>query len=172
MYVVLSILNGGTGYTKQTGVPTTGGSGSGLTVYVDVVNGSGTITTLQTTVTPSSYRIGDVVTVVQGTNTTATAQIVGYDYQSYTYSQQYTPYTYLNCMSPGDNLIFLNGTNFAYGDGNNNHTSLYLASKVGSASAPYTIMAYPGATATLGGTGTVNFGGQRSAELFCERVWA
>ncbi len=69
-----------------------------------------------------------------------------------------TPYTYYECMSPGDTLVFLNGVNYPYFDGRGWHASLTLDNGSTNATHFMTIMARPGATATLGGEGWANVG--------------
>jgi hypothetical protein len=64
-----------------------------------------------------------------------------------------TPDTYYNCMVPGDTLVFLNGVNYPYFDGRGWHASLTPDNSSTTASSFMTIMARPGATATLGGEG-------------------
>ena len=64
-----------------------------------------------------------------------------------------TPFTYYACMSPGDTLVFLNGVDYPYFDGRGWHASLSPDNSSTTASSFMTIMARPGATATLGGEG-------------------
>ena len=71
----------------------------------------------------------------------------------YNASTMRTPYTYYSCMSLGDVLVFLNGVNYPYFDGRGWHASL-TPDKAGTTPSSFvTIMARPGATATLGGEG-------------------
>ena len=76
----------------------------------------------------------------------------------YTPTTQRTPFTYYNCMTAGDTLVFLNGASFRYNDGAGLHTSLGPNKAVGTSRDPLTFMARPGATAQLGGTGNIEFG--------------
>jgi hypothetical protein len=72
---------------------------------------------------------------------------------NYNASTMRTPYTYYACISPGDTLVFLNGVNYPYFDGRGWHAAL-TPDKDGTTSSSFvTIMARPGATATLGGEG-------------------
>ncbi len=59
---------GGSGYTAATGVATTGGSGSGLTVNTTV--SSGAITAIAINATGSGYEVNDTITVSGGTGGT------------------------------------------------------------------------------------------------------
>lgn len=59
---------GGSGYTAATGVATTGGSGSGLTV--DTTVSSGAITAIAINATGSGYEVDDTITVSGGTGGT------------------------------------------------------------------------------------------------------
>jgi hypothetical protein len=70
------------------------------------------------------------------------------------YSTYRTPYTYLNCLSPSDTIVFLAGTTWPYYDGRGWHASLTTPNSNGtcSASSFYTIMARPGAAVQLGST--------------------
>jgi len=70
---------------------------------------------------------------------------------SYSSSSMRTPYTYYNCISAGDTLVFLNGAKYAGYDGRGWHSSLTL-DKSGTSSSVFTILeARPGATVKLGG---------------------
>jgi len=67
------------------------------------------------------------------------------------YSTYRTPYTYLNCLPPGDVLVFLNGTTWPYYDSRGWHASLTIPNnETCSASSFYTVMARPGATTLFG----------------------
>ena len=70
---------------------------------------------------------------------------------NYSYTKMRTPYTYYHCMSPGDTLVFLNGVNYPYFDGRGWHSSLTPDNASVSSSKFMTLMARPGATASLGG---------------------
>jgi len=72
---------------------------------------------------------------------------------NYNSSTMRTPWVYYNCMSPGDTLVFLNGVDYPYFDGRGWHSSLTPDNGSVTATAFMTIMARPGATATLGGEG-------------------
>lgn len=54
-----------------------------------------------------------------------------------------TPYTYYNCLSPGDTLVFLDGASYLMYDGRGWHAALTF-DKVATSAAPITIMARPG----------------------------
>lgn len=77
---------------------------------------------------------------------------------NYNASTMRTPYTYYSCMSPGDTLVFLNGVNYPYFDGRGWHAALTPDNAGTTSSSFMTIMARPGATATLGGEGGANDG--------------
>lgn len=57
---------GGTGYSEDTGVPTTGGSGVGMTV--DIFVDTGVVTGVQIVNQGSGYQEGDVITIDSGDN--------------------------------------------------------------------------------------------------------
>ena len=60
-----NVTNAGTGYSTNNGVATSGGSGNGLTIdYVD--DGAGGILTITIVNFGSGYKVGDVVTVLDG----------------------------------------------------------------------------------------------------------
>jgi hypothetical protein len=60
-----NVTNAGTGYSTNNGVATSGGSGNGLTIdYVD--DGAGGILTITIDNFGSGYKVGDVVTVLDG----------------------------------------------------------------------------------------------------------
>ena len=62
-----NVTNAGTGYSTNNGVATSGGSGNGLTIdYVD--DGAGGILTITIVNYGSGYKVGDVVTVLDGNN--------------------------------------------------------------------------------------------------------
>jgi hypothetical protein len=71
---------------------------------------------------------------------------------NYTYTTMRTPYTYYHCIADGDTLVFLNGVSYPYFDGYQWHSSLSITI-AGTSSSFITLMARPGATATLGGEG-------------------
>lgn len=62
---IISLVNGGTGYSSGTSVATTGGTGSGLTVNV-VANASGVVTSVTVSSRGSGYMAGDLITVAGG----------------------------------------------------------------------------------------------------------
>jgi len=62
-----------------------------------------------------------------------------------------TPTWYVNCVSPGDVVVFLDGANYPYFDGRQWHASLSLIDLAGTSTSPITIMARPGGSVTLGG---------------------
>jgi len=60
-----SVTSAGTGYSSNNGVATSGGSGNGLTIdYID--DGAGGILTITIVNFGSGYKVGDVVTVLDG----------------------------------------------------------------------------------------------------------
>ena len=61
----ISLVSGGTGYSSQTSVATTGGSGSGLTVNI-VANASGVVTSVNLSSRGNAYIAGDLITVAGG----------------------------------------------------------------------------------------------------------
>ena len=71
----LSITSGGTGYSGATGVATTGGTGSGLTV--DTVDTAGVLTTVVINDPGSGYTDGDVLTVTGGGGNATVTVTVG-----------------------------------------------------------------------------------------------
>tara|TARA_R100000988_G_C3982850_1_gene157975 strand:- start:765 stop:1286 length:522 start_codon:yes stop_codon:yes gene_type:complete len=62
--VETNITAGGTGYTGGTGVATTGGSGSGLTVNTTVSTGA--VTAIAINAAGTGYKVGDVITISGG----------------------------------------------------------------------------------------------------------
>lgn len=68
----ISITNPGTGYSDSSGVATTGGTGTGLTV--DITQTAGVIDTVVINNPGSGYTIGDVVTITTG-NADATIEV-------------------------------------------------------------------------------------------------
>ncbi len=72
---------------------------------------------------------------------------------NYSTTKMRTPSTYYHCMSPGDTLVFLNGVNYPYFDGRGWHSSLTPDNASVTSTSFMTIMARPGATASLGGEG-------------------
>jgi hypothetical protein len=61
----ISLVSGGTGYSSQTSVATTGGAGSGLTVNI-VANASGVVTSVNLSSRGNAYIAGDLITVAGG----------------------------------------------------------------------------------------------------------
>lgn len=61
------LVSGGTGYANATGVATTGGSGTGLTVKT-TVNTAGVITDVQVSSAGNNYVAGDLITISGGGN--------------------------------------------------------------------------------------------------------
>lgn len=72
---------------------------------------------------------------------------------NYNPSKMRTPYTYYSCLALGDTLVFLNGVSYPYFDGRGWHASLTPDNGSTTSSRFMTIMARPGATVQLGGTG-------------------
>ena len=62
---VSALISGGTGYTTGTGVATTGGAGSGLTVNILAVDG-GVITSFEVAAVGSGYAVGNTITISTG----------------------------------------------------------------------------------------------------------
>jgi len=60
-----TITDGGTGYTAATGVATTGGSGTGLTV--DTTVAAGVVTAIAINAAGTGYKPGDSITISGGT---------------------------------------------------------------------------------------------------------
>ena len=71
----VSVTTGGSGYTTATGVPVTGGSGTGATV--DVTAAAGVITGVSINESGSGYEINDVLTVVQSVGAGGTLTVTG-----------------------------------------------------------------------------------------------
>lgn len=65
--IATPLISGGSTYVTGTGIATTGGSGSGLTVKT-TVNASGTITEIKISSPGINYISGDVITVTGGNN--------------------------------------------------------------------------------------------------------
>ena len=78
--------------------------------------------------------------------------------KNYSYSTMRTPYTYYNCLSLDDTLVFLNGVSYPYYDGYKWHSSLSLDKDGDTSSSFITLMARPGASVHLGGEGWAEFG--------------
>ncbi|WP_158789660.1 Ig-like domain-containing protein [Granulicella sp. L46] len=83
-----------------------------------------------------------------------------------------TPETYNNCLALGDTLVFLNGVNYPYFDGNGWHASLTVDWPGATPSSFVTYMARPGATATLGGEGWSDAGIRNKAENASYNVYS
>jgi hypothetical protein len=66
------------------------------------------------------------------------------------YTTYRTPLTYLNCLPPGDTVVFLNGATWPYYDGDDWHASLTTPEDSCTDTSFFTIMARPGATVQLG----------------------
>jgi len=62
---VSALISGGTGYTTGTGVATTGGAGTGLTVNILAVDG-GVITSFEVNAVGSGYAVGNTITISTG----------------------------------------------------------------------------------------------------------
>ena len=60
----IAVADGGTGYTTASGVATTGGAGTGLTV--DITDTAGVVTGALINAAGSDYKVGDVVTITGG----------------------------------------------------------------------------------------------------------
>ena len=125
---------------------------SGKLYFVDSNTDKSTPGTCAAMKSANSYRSPWGLTNVQNVDTFVKSD------RSYNFLQQRTPFTYYNCVTAGDTLVFLNGVDFPYGDGTSEHTSLFMGGPNGSAGNPITFMARPGATVTFGGPDTVNYG--------------
>ena len=66
--IATPLISGGSTYVTGTGIATTGGSGSGLTVKT-TVNASGTITEVKISSPGIDYLSGDIITITGGNNT-------------------------------------------------------------------------------------------------------
>ena len=110
-------INLGTGYSVATDVPTTGGTGTGLTVNILIVNGT-KIASLIINNQGSGYTDGDVVTVAQigsGQNYELIASVSlpnPLGWYSYKIVVKQTEQDYYNCYLPG----ILNGYPWTYWD--------------------------------------------------------
>tara|TARA_R110000824_G_scaffold46455_3_gene133468 strand:+ start:1 stop:1497 length:1497 start_codon:yes stop_codon:yes gene_type:complete len=62
----LTITTAGTGYSNGTGVATTGGSGTGLTVNVTVISAPDPLAAAAINAAGTGYKVGDIVTVTGG----------------------------------------------------------------------------------------------------------
>jgi len=71
----------------------------------------------------------------------------------YSFAKMRTPYTYYQCISPGDTLVFLNGASYHYFDGRGWHAALTIDRSDATAGSFYTFMARPGAAVQLGAVG-------------------
>ena len=155
----LVTFGGTSGYSVANGLSTTGGSGTGLEVNITSATGGviniGTIPSpgILIGTAPLGYQVGDTFTILQtGSSNDATAQITGYNNNSYTSSQKRTPYTYYNCAVAGDTFVFLNGASFVYADGSGLEASFSLNKNLGTSGNGLTFMARPGASVQLGST--------------------
>ncbi|MGO9340656.1 MAG: Ig-like domain repeat protein [Terracidiphilus sp.] len=75
------------------------------------------------------------------------------DESNYSFAKMRTPYTYYQCMSPGDTLVFLNGASYRYFDGRGWHAALTIDNSNATSTSFFTFMARPGATVQLGAEG-------------------
>ena len=74
---LLTLVNGGTGYSTANGVATTGGSGSNLTVNIVEGGGDGVIDSVAIGTAGTGYQIGDTITITtNGANATCTVASV------------------------------------------------------------------------------------------------
>lgn len=92
----------GTGYSNATNVPTTGGSGTGLTV--DIVTSGGVITSCTLNNPGTGYINGDEVTITGG-NADATRVLQAYDYLYNIYSAE-NPNVGSPLIAPGTKKIW------------------------------------------------------------------
>jgi hypothetical protein len=82
----------------------------------------------------------------------------------YDMAKMRTPTVYEGCLPEGSTLVFLNGVNYPYFDGNGWHASLTVDDPSATSSSFLTFMARPGATAILGGEGWSDVGIRNKAE--------
>lgn len=75
-----SVTTAGSGYTTDTGVPVTGGSGTGATVNITAV--AGEITDVSVNEPGSGYEIDDILTVVQSVGEGGTITVTGISSQA------------------------------------------------------------------------------------------
>jgi hypothetical protein len=76
----------------------------------------------------------------------------------YDMAKMRTPTVYEACLPEGSTLVFLNGVNYPYFDGNGWHASMTVDDPSATPSSFLTFMARPGATAILGGEGWSDVG--------------
>lgn len=62
----ITITDSGSGYSNASGVATTGGSGTGLTVNISVIGGPAALATAAINAAGTGYKVGDIVTVTGG----------------------------------------------------------------------------------------------------------
>jgi hypothetical protein len=167
-YLVWGSNNDVTGEHDQIGVQIASGTTSGA---ITVTTAGGSCSNLSFTVRSGNiYFIGSAVdTSAPGscvTMRTANSYASPWgltNYASHTESNynpgtMRTPYTYYNCLSPGDTLVFLNGVSYPYYDGRGWHASLSPDNASTTSSSFMTLMARPGATVQLGAEGWVQAG--------------
>ena len=82
---------GTTGYTIGTNIPTSGGSGSGLTVNINTVNGSGQITDISIYSTGVGYSNGDVIGIDSGSEDATLSVLVEFVSTMTDRTSQYLP---------------------------------------------------------------------------------
>jgi hypothetical protein len=83
---------------------------------------------------------------------------------NYDMAKMRTPTAYEACLPEGSTLVFLNGVNYPYFDGNGWHASLTVDDPSATSNSFLTFMARPGATAILGGEGWSDVGIRNKAE--------
>jgi len=110
IYNITTITNGGTGYGSQSGVSTSGGSGTGMTVNV---NQSGTIVDLVIVNNPGTgYVNGDTITILGGSGT-ATFTIANYSSTDTDVTNNWIFGTNGNLTLPGGGSVYNIGTGTA-----------------------------------------------------------
>lgn len=118
----ITLLNAGTGFVSASSVPTTGGSGSGLTVNV-TANAAGNVTKVVPSSRGNAYVAGDVVTIAAGNlnanfridnvqNSNGQIEITEYDNVNFTVSGKFK----FNAANANDNPFGGPILNFQYGE--------------------------------------------------------
>lgn len=102
-YIAAGEFSGGSGYTTATGVPTLGGSGTGL--EVDIVAVAGVVTSVTISNIGSGYVLGDFITIDDG-NQDATFTLFISAYYLYNIWDGERPYTNTNKHAIGDKVIW------------------------------------------------------------------
>jgi hypothetical protein len=118
----INLINGGTGYTNAISVATTGGSGSGLSVSIEV-NASGVVNKITLVSRGNGYLAGDLITVTGGNlnckfrvmnvqNSNGEIEITNYDEVRMTVSGKFK----FNAVNSNNNPFGGEVVNFQYGE--------------------------------------------------------